>query len=94
MVREGVTKVKGNPLLAKGIHRFGRSAKKRKTGAWIAKHKMTPAKPVEKKVPKVKKFGKKGEERVVGQHKARRYYPTVKVSRKIPVRARTPLFAG
>lgn len=35
--------------------------------------------------PKVKKFGKNNETRVVG-HKARRFYPTVKASRKLPVR--------
>ena len=86
MVRKGVVKVKGNPALARGIRRFGVSAKFRKVGAWIKKNRLIKKPAAAAVKPKEKQFGKDGK-RVVGNgHVASRYYPTIKVSRKIPRR--------
>jgi large subunit ribosomal protein L6e len=73
-----------NPLLAKGVERFSRSASYKKKGKWAVKNKTAQVKPaVEKKV--VTKTLKNGQTRVIAK-KTPRWYPADDVKRALPSR--------
>jgi len=70
---------RSNPVLAPGVHRFGRSKMFHKRGVWAKKSIKKPKKVAEKKPLKVeKKIGgeKNGGKRMVQVIKSKRYHPT------------------
>jgi len=96
------TKGPRNPLLAKGVRKFSRSAAYHNSGQWAVKNKVVkaPAKSEAAK-GKTKPFGKGGKETRVVKPKATRFYPTQNVQRPLysrknarPASVRASLKAG
>jgi len=68
-----------NPVLAPGIHRFGRSTEYHKKGLWAKRNISNPKKPKQKQPLKISKpIGgeKNGKTRLVTVKKGLKYYPT------------------
>jgi len=74
-----------NKDLARGISRFSRSAMFRKSGRWAIKNKKpVEKKPLEKKAPKIKSFGKDGKREI--KAKSPRVYPADDIPKPLPSR--------
>jgi len=70
-------------MLARGVERYSRSAMYSRSGQWAVKNKKPIAKPKGEKKLVTKKFGKKGENRVIVP-KTPRFYPTEDIKKPLP----------
>jgi len=75
---------KRNPLLSKGLERFGRHASYVRKGSWAVKNRnKAVAKKADVKVAKVKPFGKKGETRTLKRPRTPFWVPATKVAQPL-----------